>query len=78
MLLSQSEKAANKYYQLVRRAASGELPWPAARSSVASWLGLAKHADAFQLSRAIFTARDVRDIGKRLLVRMAATDIGSV
>lgn len=32
---------------------------------------LAKHADAFQLSGAIFTARGVRNVGKRLLVRAA-------
>jgi hypothetical protein len=39
------------------------------RGSVASWHGLAKHADAFRLSRSIFNARDVRNIGKRLLVQ---------
>lgn len=40
-----------------------------ARASVASWLGLAKHADAFRLSRSIFGRRDVGNLGKRLLVR---------
>jgi RNA-directed DNA polymerase len=39
------------------------------QASLASWFGLAKHADAFRLSRAIFAARDVRNVGKRLLVR---------
>lgn len=49
--------------------AAGRIPWASVRASVASWLGLAGHADAFRLSRAIFSARDVRNIGKRLLVR---------
>lgn len=48
--------------------ASGGVAWPSARASVASWLGLAKHADAFRLSRAIFSVRDVRNVGKRMLV----------
>ena|SRR5438445_278765 len=48
--------------------AVGRVRWPAARASVASWLGLAARADAFRLSRAIFAARDVRNVGKRLLV----------
>src|SRR4029450_5078338 len=38
-------------------------PRPSVRGSVASWHGLAKHADAFRLSRSIFNARDVRNIG---------------
>jgi hypothetical protein len=38
-------------------------------ASLASWFGLAKHADAFRLSRAIFNVRDVHNLGKRLLVR---------
>lgn len=54
------------------RLAMERLAWGSARASVASWFGLAKHADAFRLSRAIFTARDVRNIGKRLLVRSLA------
>ncbi len=54
---------------LEERLESGRVLWPSARASVASWLGLAKHADAFRLSRAIFGVRDVRNIGKRLLVR---------
>jgi hypothetical protein len=33
---------------------------------MASWLGLARDADAYRLSRAILTARDVRNLGKRL------------
>ncbi len=48
---------------------AGRITWASARASVASWLGLAKHADSFRLSRAIFADRDVRNIGKRLLVR---------
>lgn len=39
------------------------------RSSIASWLGLAKHANAFRLSRAIFLEEDVCNIGKRLMVK---------
>ena len=44
----------------------GRVPWRSARASVASWLGLAKHAHAFR------AARDVRNIGKRLLVGRVA------
>lgn len=43
--------------------------WNHVRSSLASWVGLAGRADAFRLSRQIFTARDVRNIGKRLVVK---------
>lgn len=39
------------------------------RASVGSWFGLADHADAFRLSRSIFSQRDAGNIGKRLLVR---------
>jgi retron-type reverse transcriptase len=46
-----------------------ELAWTSVRASLASWHGLAKHADAFRLSREIFGRRDVRNLGKRLLVR---------
>jgi hypothetical protein len=56
--------------------AAGRVVWPAARASVASWLGLARYADAFRLSRAIFGARDVRNVGKRLLVRVASARSG--
>jgi len=45
-----------------------QIEWPSVRSSVASWMGLARHAHAFALSRSIFARRDVRNIGKRLLV----------
>ncbi len=48
---------------------AGELSWDSVRSSVASWLGLACHADAFELSRIVFDRRDVRHVGKRLLVQ---------
>lgn len=48
---------------------AGTVPWPRARASVASWFGLAKHAHAFRLSRSVFAARDVYNVGKRLLVR---------
>jgi len=54
---------------LDQRLAAGQIAWAFARASVASWLGLASHADAFRLSRAIFSVRDVRNVGKRLLVR---------
>jgi hypothetical protein len=47
----------------------GELAWGSVRASLASWHGLARHADAFRLSREIFGRRDVRNLGKRLLVR---------
>jgi hypothetical protein len=47
----------------------GRLAWPAVRASVASWTGLARHADAYALSRSIFARRDVRNIGKRVLVQ---------
>ena len=53
---------------LARQVESG-LEWRRARASVASWFGLAAHADAFRLSRAIFAARDVRNIGKRLIAQ---------
>jgi len=42
-----------------------------ARASIASWFGLAAHANAFRLSRAIFCARDVGNMGKRLLITSA-------
>jgi hypothetical protein len=45
------------------------LPGPHARASVASWFGLARYADAYRLSRSIFLIRDVRNIGKRLLIQ---------
>jgi len=48
---------------------NGSIDWPQARSSLASWVGLAGHADAFRLSRQIFTERDVRNVGKRLVVK---------
>ena len=54
---------------LQRRLAAGEIDREAARASLASWLGLAKHADAFHLSRSIFARRDVESMGKRLLVK---------
>lgn len=48
----------------------GATPFVHARQSIASWLGLAKHTSAFQLSRGLFLEHDVRNIGKRLLVKM--------
>jgi len=54
---------------LQRQLDAGVITPAAVRASVASWFGLAKHADAFRLGRAIFTQRDVRNIGKRLLAR---------
>ena len=59
---------------LERRAAAGEIDRAAARASVASWFGLAKHADAFRLSRSIFAQRDVENIGKRLLLKSCVLD----
>jgi len=52
--------------------AAGRVAWPAARASVASWFGLARHAHVLRLGRAVFTARDVRNVGKRLLVTALA------
>jgi hypothetical protein len=52
--------------------ARGEISFVHARQSIASWLGLAKHARAFRLSRGLFHAHDVRNIGKRLLLRMVS------
>jgi hypothetical protein len=53
----------------------------ATASSTMRWFGLALHANAFQLSRAIFDQRDVRHIGKRLLTQVCAgtviTQLGS-
>jgi hypothetical protein len=54
---------------LERRLAANAIGSAMARASVASWCGLAKHADAFRLSRSIFTQRDVANLGKRLLVQ---------
>ncbi len=54
---------------LARRVAAREIDSAIARASVASWFGLAKHADTFRLSRSIFTRRDVANVGKRLLVQ---------
>lgn len=49
--------------------AQAEITFDHARQSIASWLGLAKHTSAFRLSRGLFLEHDVRNIGKRLLVR---------
>jgi hypothetical protein len=46
-----------------------QVEWTSVRASLASWHGLALHADAFRLSREIFGRRDVRNLGKRLLVQ---------
>jgi len=54
---------------LERRMAAREIDSDKARASVASWFGLAAHADAFRLSKSIFTQRDVDNAGKRLLVQ---------
>lgn len=57
--------------------ARGEIPFAHARQSIASWLGLAKHASAFRLSRSLFLAHDVRHIGKRLLLNKARAGHGA-
>ena len=54
---------------LQARLDAGEIDGSRVRASVASWLGYAKHADAFRLSRTILARRDVRNVGKRLLVQ---------
>jgi len=56
--------------------AQGEVTFAHARSSIASWLGLATPAKTFRLSRHLFLEHDVRNIGKRLLVRMICRDSG--
>lgn len=53
---------------LERRLESGAIDQRRARASVASWFGVAKHADAYRLSRSIFLRRDVENLGKRMLV----------
>ncbi len=55
--------------RLTKKHAEGTIPYEPARASIASWLGLAKHANAFHLSRAIFSEHDVKNIGKRLLIK---------
>lgn len=57
---------------LARRVETGGMTDAEARSSVASWFGLAKHADAFRLSESIFLRQDVRNTGKRMLVAQLA------
>jgi hypothetical protein len=57
---------------LKRRLEAGQADPDAIRSSIASWFGLAAHADAYRLSRAIFAQRDVENIGKRLLLQRLA------
>ncbi len=52
--------------------AQGEIPLVHARQSIASWLGLAKHASAFRLSCGLFLEHDVRNTGKRLLLKTAS------
>ena len=49
--------------------AQGEIPFVHARQSIASWLGLARHASTFRFSRSLFLEHDVRNIGKRLLLK---------
>jgi hypothetical protein len=49
----------------------GRVLYNHARSSIASWLGLAKHANAFKLSSKIFLEHDIHNIGKRLMLKMA-------
>ncbi len=46
-----------------------ELLSAAHRSSIASWLGLARHANAFKLSCKVFLEHDVQNIGKRLVIK---------
>jgi len=56
---------------LERRMTTEEITYAEARASVSSWFGVAKHANAFRLSQSLFGARDVRNIGKRLMVQRA-------
>ena len=49
--------------------AQGEIPFVHARQSIASWLGLARHASTFRLFRWLFLLHDVRNVGKRLLLK---------
>jgi hypothetical protein len=59
-----------RFEQLENGYEQGTISFAHARGSIASWLGLAKHASAFRLSRELFEKHDVRNIGKRLLVKM--------
>jgi hypothetical protein len=53
--------------------------WPAVRSSIASFVGLACHADAFTRTRDLFTRRDVRNVGKRLpVLSLASKKLSSI
>ncbi|MEK6681420.1 MAG: hypothetical protein AABY79_05585 [Nitrospirota bacterium] len=47
----------------------GMIQYAYARASIASWFGLARHANAFKLSCKIFLEHDIHNIGKRLLVK---------
>jgi retron-type reverse transcriptase len=60
---------------LDRRLAAEKITYAEARASVSSWFGLAKHANAFRLSRSVFETRDVRNIGKRLMLQQVAPDV---
>jgi RNA-directed DNA polymerase len=53
------------------------IPFAHARQSIASWLGLARHASAFRLSRGLLLEHDVRNIGKRLLLKAMSGPGGS-
>lgn len=46
----------------------GSIPYDQAHASIASWMGLARHANAFRLSYCIFLKLDVSNIGKRLML----------
>lgn len=63
--------AFDNFYRAFRAAShdQGRVINDFVRSSMSRWFGLAEHADAFRLSRSIFAVRDVRNLGKRLLVR---------
>ena len=62
------KRARRRFEALEEDLRQGRTAPEVARSSIASWIGLAAHADAFRLSRAIFAEHDPGNLGKRLLV----------
>lgn len=66
------KRARRRFKVLDKELREGRTTSDAARSTIASWIGLAGHADAFRLSRAIFAECDPGNLGKRLLVARLA------
>lgn len=47
----------------------GNIPILSVQASIASWFGLSRHANAFNLSRTVFAERDIRNLGKYFLCK---------